>query len=947
MTLLPWTLAWARLRKHSLRSLSSSIAISLGLLSLLLLQGISYSTSNSLVSYSLSKLPTGDRTLTLTSSKIITKPLQYQTIDTYLAKHLAGLSTGELTREVLYREIADPHGVGFYFGGVENLSKSILVTSGRLPTTCNPNLCEVIQIGGKTDAQPQVDSLGLRIVGTASNQDSQLFTGTMGLSDGTPILVATGITSSSALKHFGNLQGANGWVSGINLTRIGTGGADKYVEGILAFENQLSIDHPEITLTWPQDALGEASDQAKSVSSKFILLNFFVGALLIAFLLLFSLRHRREHQLFRAGLSRIGTPKGVLLKELVIEYGSPLALGVVISLVASGAIPTILSIAGFHANISQIYQGWPKYVFLLLGSLGFTIGFSLLGDKAWQRLVRYPLLVGTIFIFIYLRQNSAHEVRFWLIAFVYVLIPVIISYVLLRGASLIVRRKDGRAYVLFREHLSMWHGVAAILTLASVMAVLALSFNSGISQQVTLQSRDQVPLDLSLKTGSALVRPLDLGGASDYGKLVTNAKAYPVLRTGTAVRSANAVSDTLNLIGLSPNALLSMSEPSLQELSATIIPLRIDKTIGIEIGSSKQIIANLKNIPKEVDMLGWFLTPHGTHLSAMFAGHGDSRNLSLGALVPRASVLLAFEFRETSDYLSRRLHAIGEGSFDVPNLSGYASIETIALDGRIQPLPDGIWHSKNFPYSFNGGSLYVRPAMTHAIPTVVVDRTTAGFATHGLLTLTGAGDSYFQVHVGAVIKTFPSAGERFVIMDLQQLQDQLGQFDLGAIDPIEVWISTSYADQYVKRLDSPTFKGLVIESRNNIALELKSNPTNVGLNGSYRIALIFALFLALFMYGSALPLLYREGSDILFQLEAPGIGPRQLRRALRKSLRITVTVGLLTGALIGLAVGRLFISESTPYMAIALTLFTAAILSEVGAHLITRSFFNEVTLAGA
>jgi hypothetical protein len=945
MTFLPWTLAWARLRKHSVRNFLSSIAITLGLLSLLLLQGISYSTNNSLVTYSLSKLPAGDRTLTLTSSKIIATPFHYQAIDTYLVRHLTGVSRGKLTREVLYHEIADHHGIGFYFGGAENLPKSLLVTSGRLPTTCNPHLCEVIQIGGRKDSQPQIDSLGLRIVGTARNQDSQLFTGTMGPSEGTPILLANGIVSSTAMKHFANLQGANGWVSGIDLAQIATEGADGYVASILAFENQLSIDHPEITLTWPQDALGAASDQAKSISTKFILLNFVVGALLIAFLILFSLRHRREHQLFRAGLSRIGTPKGVLLQELAIEYGSPLVIGVFISVLISLAIPAILSIAAFHTNISQIYQGWPKYLFLLLGSLGFTIGFSLIGDKAWRRLVWVPLLVGTIFVLAYLHQNSANEIRFWLIAFAFALVPAIVSYFLLRGASLLVRQKDEQTYVLFREYLSVWQGVAAILTLASVLAALALSFESGISQQVALQSRDRVPLDLSLSTGPALIRPLDLGGVRDYEKLLADTKAYPVLRTGTAVRSASAVSDTLSLIGLSPDTLLAMSERSQRRLSSIIIPSKNHQENGIQMGSSKLLVAMVRHIPKEVDMLGWFLTPHGTHTSAMLNGHGDLRTLSLQTLVPSASVLVAFEFRETSDYLSRRLHAIGEGSFDVPTLSGNGSIDHIALDGRIHQLPEGVWHSKNFPYSFNGGSLYVRPVLAHSIPAVVVDPTTAGLATHGLLTLTGARDTYFQVRVGAVIKSFPSAGDRFVIMDLQQLQDNLGQVDLGAIDPIEVWISTPHADEYLKRLNFPTFKGLVAESRNRIAAEMNSNPTNVGLSGSYRIALIFALFLTIFMYGSALPLLYREGAETLFELEVIGIGPRQLRRALRKSLRITISIALLTGALIGLVVGRLFISESTPYTFIFSTLLISVILSEVGGHVLTRKFFNEVTLA--
>lgn len=946
MAQLPWTLAWARLRKHPLRTFSFAIAVSLALISLLTLQGISHSTGNSLVSYSLSKLPTGDRTLTLTSNRIITSRDQYRSINTYLSEHLTGLATGELTREVLYHEISDPHGVGFYFGGVDGLTKSIVLASGRLPTTCNPSMCEVIQVGGQKNSPPRPESLGLKIVGTGSFQDSQLFTGTMAPSTGTPILVADGISASSILSRFVSLQGANGWVGKIDLARIGTDGANSYIESMLAFENQLSIDHSEVTLTWPQDALGEANDQAKSIFDKFVLLDFVVGALLIAFLILFSLRQRREHQQFRAGLSRIGTPKKTLSIELVIEYGAPLILGALIAFLISLLIPGVLSSTHFHANFFQIYEGWPKYLFLVLASLGLITGSTIIGDKAWRRQSWIPYFLGLLFLAGYFLQSGTHELRSWVIPFAYTLIPAFISYYVLRGASSLLRNKSNQTYVLFREHLSMWQGVAAILTLASILAVIALSFDSGISQKVVSQSQDQVPLDISLRTGPALIRPLDLGGTEDYKKVAPGSKAYPVLRSGTAVRNQSSVSDTLSLIGIPHDALSAMPDRSLRHLSSTLTSSKPTNEVDIKVGSSKEIVVTLAKIPKEIDLLGWFRTPHGTHLSAMFAGHGDARTLSLEGQIPSDSSLLAFEFRETSDYLSRRLHAMGEGSFAVPMLKGTGSIESVAFDGHIQALQVDIWHQRNFSYAFNGGSLYVRPAVTLGIPQVVVDPTTALLARNGLLTLTGASDSYFQVRVGAVSKSFPSADDRFVIMDLEQLQNEIAQSDLGATDPIELWVSTPDSEKYLRNLSTSHLQGLIVQSRNDLEKELRSNPTNVGLNGSYRVSLFFALLLAIFMYASALPLLYKESAGVLFQLEASGVRPRQLRRALRGSLRLAVSVALLIGAGIGLLVAHFFISDSTPYALIVLTLVASIALSEIGGYLFTRRFFSETTMAG-
>lgn len=947
MASLPWTLAWARLRNHLLRTFTIALSVALALVALLALQGISHSTGNSLITYSLSKLPAGDRTLTLTSSQIIASPEQFRSIDTYLSAHLSKLASGALSPEILYHEISDSHGVGFYLGGVDSLPTSVRLTSGRLPTQCTPSLCEVIQIGGDGDSSPQLDRLGIKIVGKGNLANTQFFTGTMAPSDGTALLVAKGIAAVSALPRFANLQGANGWVGTMNVSRIGTAGADAFIASMLAFENQLSIDHSEVTLTWPQDSLVEASDQTKGISDKFVLLNFVVGALLIAFLILFTLRHRREHQLFQAGLSRIGTPKIVILLELVIENFAPLILGTFIAFLISLLIPAALSLAQFHANLPPIYQGWPKYPFLVFAALGLVSGLLMLGDKAWRRQLWIPYSAGTIFLLAFLQENGTHELRFWLVPFVYTIIPGLIGYVVLRSASLYWRNRNHLTYILFREHLSMWQGVTAILTLASILALIALSFDSGISRDVTAKSRDEVPLDISLKTGPELIRPLDLGSTQDYEKLAPNSQAYPILRSGTAVRNESSVSDTLSLIGIPPAALEAMPDDSLRKLSSAITPAQTPIDQGIDVRATRKILVTLRNIPKEVDLLAWFQTPRGTHISALFAGHEAARTLTLAGQIPSGSSLIAFEFRETSDYLSRRLHAMGEGSFSVPMLKGIGSISAVSFDDHLQTLPNRDWHQANFPYEFNGGSLYVRPMTKEDVPQVIVDTVTAALATNGKLTLTGASGDYFQVRIGAIAKVFPSAGDRFVIMDLSQLQNEIGQSDLGATDPIELWVSAKNPHQYLARLANSPFRNLLAVSQQNVAKELRADPVNVGLGGAYRVAIFYALLLAIFMFASALPLLYNDGRSVLLQLEASDNGPRELRRSLKKASRLSTAVALLIGTGIGLIVGRLFISNSMPFASIAFALLASFALSEIGSYLITRSFFDETTMVNS
>ena len=539
-----------------------------------------------------------------------------------------------------------------------------------------------------------------------------------------------------------------------------------------------------------------------------------------------------------------------------------------------------------------------------------------------------------------------NEKRFWLVPFGYTMMPAITGYILLRVLSALWSKKSSHTYVLFREHLSMWQGVAAILTLASILAMIALSFDSGISQKVIQQSRDQVPLDVSLRTGPALIRPLDLGGTKDYEKLLGGTTIYPILRSGTGIRNQNVVSDTLTLLGVPPETLQKMSYASLGKLAPMLTPNSAISEVGVDIGSSKMLTVQLSNIPKQVDVLVWFRTPNGPHVSAMLSSTGETRTLIFPRQIPSHSLLVAFEFRESSDYLSRRLHAMGEGSFAVPMLKGKGSIISVALDGQIQRFSSTMWGLKNFPYAFNGGSLYIRPHSAIGIPNVIVDPLTASLATNRLLTLTGSGQSYFQVRIGAIAPSFPSAGSRFVIMNLEQLQAELAQSDLGSIDPIELWVSTPNSDTFLKHLDASRLQGLLTQGRSSLERELRSDPTNVGLNGSYRLSLLFSLLLAIFMYATSLPLLYREGAGILFQLEASGVGPRRLRQSLRASLRFTVLTGLLLGSGIGLLIGYFFISASTPFALIAITLGLTMLFSEIGGLLLSRGFFTEPTMVG-
>ena len=947
MRSLSWKLAYARLRKYPLHAISVAVVVALALISLFTLQGISHSSSNSLVTYALSKLPDGDRVLTISSNRIFTSTSDYASIDKYLAKNLSGLTSAGLSREVLYHEISDSHGVGFYFGGVDALVSRVHLKSGRLPAACTSTRCEVLQVGGQTGAAPRPDSFGLIVVGVGEFTDNRIFTGTFAPAPGVPVLVADGIAAVSSMPSVGNFQGSDGWIGEINLKSIEREGLNNYRNSILAFENKVSLDHSGLTLTWPSDALAEASNKSSGLVVRLILLSYIVGALLVAFLILLSLRQKDQHFRYRAGLSRIGTPQKTLAEELLIENVVPLLLGLALAVFFSPLIPHVLNAMHFHADLTQIYHGWQRNFLLLFAALALTSGFAILGDQAWLRRAWVPFLLAAGLLYAYFAASGEHEPRVWGIPLLFAIMPVVLSYLALRWLSVLWRGRSANTYVLIRENFGMWQGVASILTLTTLLAVITLSFESGIQKSVITQAQDEVPLDVSVKTSASLIRPFDLGGITDYEHLLAGSSAYPVLRIGSSIRGQSTVADSLSLIGVAPESLSKMTSSSLRELSTTIKPTTAVTEPGVNVAGGSRLVVELSNIPKEIDLIGWFRTPRGTHTSFTFIGNSARRTLLLRGRVPTNSRLVGFELRETSDYLSRRLHAQGEGSFSVPVLRGVGSILNVSIDGRTQTLTNQDWNLKKFPYVFDGGRLFVRPIWQISIPRVVVDPVTAALARNGVLTLAGGNSIDFQVRIGAVRDFFPSAGNRFAIMDIDQLQQVISRNDPGAIDPIEIWVSTPHSVLYLDRVKSSGFHTLLIQSHGNALREFRVDPLNVGSDGSYKIALLFALVIAFFIHATALPLLRKESAELLFHLEVVGVGPSSLRKALRRALRFTFLIGIVAGLAIGLLVARFYISESTPFMTIALSVLAAVASSEVGGYFFTRKFFAEPAMVGA
>ena len=943
MRLLPWSLAWARLRQYPLRNLSLVLIVAFGLLVLLGLDGVELSSQSSIVNYSLSQLQAGERNDTINSSQILTSKDQYQTVDRYLRSHIGTFAKGGVTQEVIYSQLSDLHGLRFNLGAITSLRSNVKLISGRWPNPCSAGRCEVISIGGQRNNSVRPAPFGLTIVGVGSILNNDAFAGTMSPPAGTSLLLTDDISGISALPKFANSHGADAWVTNLDLAKISSEGVTRYIAHVIAFEDQMSIDLPNMILTWPQDAVSAAGDQSRQFGQKIKLIDFSVLSILLAFLAIVAHRGRRDQIKFRASLSRIGTPKRTLIWEVLLESASPIIAGTLLAIALSPFLILSLNLFNYHFLPSQGYLHWSSYLFLAFAAIFFVVGISTFRDYLSKIFFTFCSFLSLIFLILLLWTSGIRDIKYLLTPFLYAIIPTALCYVLMHYLVHLFRKYKRDSYIIFREYISIWRGVALMLSLATILAALSLAYDSGISNSVNQRSRDLVPLDLSIKVGQSLTRPLDIASNLQFSALAPGSVAYPILRTGTSIRSQGSVSDSLELIGVPAQAIVKVDK-TLKGFTSEIRKINFTSIHSIPILNSKTMSVHLVGIPPQIDLTAWFLTPNGTKTSAIFQGTHNIRTLSFAGLVPSGSFLIAFELQESSNDLSRRLHAIGEGNYSIPAISGIGSIRSLSLDGKLQNLSAAIWGTKNFHYSIDGTSLYVRPQLDQSIPQVITDPTTAQLAQGGRLTLSDGGSSFFQVQVKSVRKYFPSAGNRFVAMDLSQLQNQISKTNIGATDPIELWISSKEPNKYLAQMKKSPFVALVTQSRLQIANKFASDPNSAGLIAAYRVSLLFALILALFMVCTALPMLRRDAFRTLFYLESTGMTPQSVRKSLRTAVSTSVLVGLISGSLIGILVAKIYLSQSIPYLSITLLSASIGILSWIGTMALSAKFFTEKSM---
>jgi hypothetical protein len=217
----------------------------------------------------MAKRAPADRSVTL-SIVDSTGHEQYGRLDPGVEAVLRKLGGGIPIRQVIFRETTDTNGGGFVLAAADGLAGLVGVTEGRLPASCRPERCEVVQLGDSAsttfDAGLVQSSFGLVVVGKAQRSNDLLLSGTFQTAGNTPLLVGDRTDDVIALAALSTHGRTLGWVQPVDAARVIDLGLTEWLGRAQSAPDDLEAVSPYFVGTVPSDAVAAETHRAEATA---------------------------------------------------------------------------------------------------------------------------------------------------------------------------------------------------------------------------------------------------------------------------------------------------------------------------------------------------------------------------------------------------------------------------------------------------------------------------------------------------------------------------------------------------------------------------------------------------------------------------------------------------------------------------------------------------------
>jgi hypothetical protein len=865
---------------------------------------------------------------------------------------------------LVYRE-TEIGGAVVDLGAVEGLRRWVRLRTGRLPRECRPSRCEVLQAGG-TGALPSDPALHLVRVGSGTLTSDLPLGSDLGLRQNPavesaqsyhsavklPILLAEGVSSLAQNPALQTIYRTYAWVAPLERGDVRPWSVGSFSSRVDQARSALESSSELFTLQAPEDELRAARDSSTAAGRRLLLIGGEAAALLLAFALLAASSASRD----ATAASRRLTWFGASRAQRLFVFGAE-GLGIAVAGTAVGwavgaaAAVALADVAGSPASAVLGHSILSRQGLVLAAALAAASALLLLGSL-WPsraqlgRLTITPVDVAAlgalVAIALALLRGSADPeaiVQEQGTGVIFLLLPGLVAFVaavvcvraLGPGLRLLERlaRRSGMPIRLAALSLARNSGRSAIavafLVVSLGLAAFAVTYRSTLSHNQVDEAGYAVPLDLTLQEDFTQgVYPLEAAPLTRYPALGPGVGSYPIIRVGGDASGGGQSGTTI--LGV-PSAALprlhwrsDFADVPPAELARRLEPRTSVALRGLPVPAGTRVLL----LPVRV-------RGDGLQLSAAVATKdGDFAFVDFGLVrkggttvlrgrVPEdapGGLLVGFTLslptagergftRESRGVLSLgRLRAIGPGG--TRTLGSYRG--WIGVNG-VRPAagPEGARLRYLVANALVSRFRPRQPTDGRPVPVVVSPNLARAAGPGGLLPVTIV-DQQFLAKVVATARRFPTLGGSFVVADERWLSGALNGPVPRSGEVVEIWVDSGRSPARVERgLEQPPFDRLQLTSHRGVEAALRGDPLSRGVMITLAAAAIVALVLAL--AGLVLAVIgdLRDERGELYELEAQGAAPADLRRLLRLRTLVVAVVGLAGGLATGAVLSTLVV----------------------------------------
>ena len=954
----PLWLARVRLGQRLERVALVGLGIAAGSAMLAAVLGGSLLAQDRSIERAAARVPAADRAVRAFWLGIPAQGDPWRTLDRRTRAALGLISTRPAVGAMLYRQTSI-RGALVDLGAVDGLARFVRLRSGRLPASCRPERCEVLQLGG-SGPLPSVPGLRLVRVGRATlastvpfgdlitreTYRSVLSSSLLYHTPATPpFLVANGVAGLARSPALIDLYRSYVWVLPVAPQDVHPWTTATFVSDVTRARSALEASSDLFDVTAPVEELQAAHDQSEVGGRRLLLIGGEAAALLLAFTILAASSMRRDVDAAWRRLTWFGA-RGWQLVLLTAAEAGAVALAATIVGWAAGAAVT--SVVARRAGVSV--EETLRHSVVGNGGLLVAVGLAVVATLVLLGTLRArPLQVGGFALsavdiaalgalvaigLAFLRGSadaSALAASSGTGTFL-LLLPGLVAFVAAVAAARILgpvlrllerwgrRRPFAFRYAALSLARNPGHAAIAVtfLVVSLGLALFAETYRSTLVTGQREQAAYAVPADVVVREDLAkLVPVLDAASAARYRSLGGNM----VLRLSGDVSRLGG-SQGFALLGLSPRTLRGVGgfrgDFSALSPAAMAARLRPPHPVGLR-GVRLPATARALTLPvsvrgDDVAIVASVRTPRGTFVRVPL---GETHGAALGALrapLPadaRGGTLVALTFGLTDT----GLHAVTNGATGVqPTARGVLTLgrpSGAAVDYRSWIGVGGVNALGSSVSYFVSNEVTARlrprqPTDGRPVPVIVTPSLAAAAGAGGVLPIRISGQPLVVRVVGTTTR-FPSVDGDVVVADRDTVTTAMNAAAPGSAVPDEVWLRSERPAALEQTLRRPPFDALRLESRRAVAAVLRGEPLARGsllvLVATAAVALVLALVGLLLGLVADL----RDESGELFDLESQGAGPPALRRHLRFRTLAVALLGLAGGVVTGAVLSALVV----------------------------------------